>query len=365
MSNLRRFKEALLNGATVEAAAEESVVWKKDSKPPDYTPMAQASEAAARISADLGRERLAFERDVYKDNKPVIQGIAKTQMAMLDEQSRQGADYYDYQIDTFRPVERGLVADAQEFNTEAYRDRLASQAAADAGRAFGTTRAANERAMASMGVNPNSGKYQAIAAQSNLGLAAQRASAMTSARERAEDMGWARRMDVTGLGRNLPGASTAAYTSANQAGNSGAANYRQPGVDMGAGMGAAHGTMMEGQKMKIQGLSSVLDAQTQWAISDAKNNSGMLGTALGAGARLGAAWLGSDRRLKENIVQVGYDDTLDLNVYEFNYIGEDGKRYRGVMADEVEEQYPTAVTRDDNGYALVDYAALGIEMVEV
>jgi len=359
--SLRRFNESLQNGATIQAAAVESDLWiDKGSDPPDYTPVAQASEEAARIAAELGREQLAFAREQYEDSKPVLEDIAEAQQAAMGQQLTQAEDYYDYQTETFRPLERGLVADAESFNTDAYRERVARQAAADAGRAFGVTRAANERAMASMGVNPNSGKYQAIASQAGLGLAAQRAAAMTGARERATDVGWAKRLDAAGLGRNLPGASTAAYTSATGAGNSAGANLQQPGAAMQGAMQGAHSTMMDGQQMKVQGLSNVLNAQTQWAVADARNGSEFLGTALGAGVGFI-----SDRRLKTDIVQVGYDASLGLNIYEFNYVGEPDKRYRGVMADEVEELYPTAVMHDEHGYASVDYAALGITMVEV
>jgi hypothetical protein len=361
--SIKRFFEAVQTGASVHEAADSSVLWKKNSSPPDYGPLAQASKEAAQIMADLGRDQMHFAEKQYNEAKPYLTAIADTQKSMMDEQLRQGQDYYNYQVETFRPVEQGLVADAQEFNTQAYQDRMSRQAALDANRAFGVTRAANERAMASMGVNPNSGKYQALAQQAQLGLAAQRAGAMTNARERATDMGWARRMDVTGLGRNLPGASTAAYGSAAGAGNAAGANFQQPGAAMQGAMQGAHGTIGQGQQMKVQGLSNVLNAQTQYAVASQNNSSEVFGTVAGGLMQWGMA---SDRRLKEHIVLVGRDDTLDLNIYEFTYRDDpQARRFRGVMADEVEVLYPTAVRRDEDGYARVDYTALGIEMVEV
>jgi len=360
--SLRRFNEALQNGATLGAAADASVLWKKDSSPPDYTPVARASEEAARIAAELGREQLDFTKLQYEEAKPYLTDIADAQKEAMGQQLSQAEDYYDYQTSTFRPLEQGLVADAERFNTEAYRERMARQAAADAGKAFGITRQSNERAMSSMGVNPNSGKYQAMAQQSGLGLSAQRAGAMTSARERAEDMGWAKRLDAAGLGRNLPGASTAAYGSATSAGNASGANFQQPGATYLSGMQGAHGTIMDGQQMKVQGLGNVLDAQTRWAMNDANNSSEMFGSVVGGGLTLLAR---SDRRLKENIEQVGYDGALDLNIYEFNYLADPSRRYRGVMADEVEINYPEAVVYGEDGYAKVNYAIIGLEMVEV
>ena len=131
----------------------------KGAPPPDYTPLAEASAEAARIQAGLGREQLAFAREQYDRSAPILEGIANQQMAAQSEQMAQARDYYNYQRDTYRPLERGIVADAQRFNTEAYRNQVASQAAADSGVAFGISQQQNQRAMAAMGANPNSGQF--------------------------------------------------------------------------------------------------------------------------------------------------------------------------------------------------------------
>jgi hypothetical protein len=83
----------------------------------------------------------------------------------------------------------------------------------------------------------------ALQAQGNLGLAAQRANAMTGARTQAEQLGFARRLDVTGLGRNLASASTAAYQGATGAGTAGMNTAMAPGNQYQQGLGAAGQTM--------------------------------------------------------------------------------------------------------------------------
>jgi len=72
-----------------------------------------------------------------------------------------------------------------------------------------------------------------------------------------------------------------------------------------------------------------------------------------------AAAAGSDYRLKENIKQVGNKNGYKL--YDFNYKGDD-TRYRGVMAQDVMEITPEAVTVMGNGYYGVYYNKLGLEM---
>lgn len=333
----------------------------KSAPAPDYGPLAQASKEAAEVQAGLGREQLAFARQQYAELSPVLRGIAAQQQAAQQEQMRQAQEYYDYQMQTYRPLEQGLVRQAQEFNTEAYRNQLAAQAAADAGRAFGATTQANQRAMASMGVNPNSGRFAGLQNQSNVALAAQRAAAMTGTRNQAQQMGYARQLDVAGLGRNLAGASTAAYGGAVGAGNAANAGYQSAGNQLMTGLRGGAATIGSGQQMQIQGYGNILNAQTSYA--NAMNQSGLDVGGLMQGAA--ALYTASDRRVKENIEQVGTHYRTGLPIYEFNYTHIPDRRFRGVMAQDVEETYPEAVVEFHDGIKGVNYDMLGMEMVEV
>jgi len=257
---------------------------KKGNDAPDYTPLANASNAAADKMSALGQEQLAFSKQQYAENAPLMKDIATKQGLMMDQQMAQGKDYYDYNKATFRPLEQGMVTDAQAFDTDAYRNILATKAAADAGLAFGRTRQANERAMASMGVNPNSARFQGIGSQAALGQAGARAGAMTGARERAHQLGYARKFDAAGLGRGLAGASTAAYGSASGAGGQAAGTYGMAGQQHMAGMAQGAGTIGSGLNMQVSGLSNVLNNQTKMAISNQENSIlGGVGALAGAG----------------------------------------------------------------------------------
>jgi hypothetical protein len=343
----------------------------KGAPPPDYTPLAEASAEAARIQAGLGREQLAFAREQYDRSAPILEGIANQQMAAQSEQMAQARDYYNYQRDTYRPLERGIVADAQRFNTEAYRNQVASQAAADSGVAFGISQQQNQRAMAAMGANPNSGRFAGMQNATGLQQAALRANAMTGARNQAQQMGYARKLDAAGLGRGLAGASIAAYGGANQAGSMAGGNAQSAGMNYMAGMGQGANTIAGGQKMQLSGLSSVLNSQTQSYINTQDSFMGDLGAVLGGAGALakggGFAAL-SDRRTKENIVEVGVDQRTALPLYEFNYkdeFGDPSVTYLGVMADDVELSYPDAVYTTESGFKAVRYDLLGIELKEL
>ena len=76
----------------------------------------------------------------------------------------------------------------------------------------------------------------------------------------------------------------------------------------------------------------------------------------GIGA-LGSLFTKSDVRVKVGIVPVGFE--RGHVIYEFGYRGASG-RWRGVMAQEVIEKDPRAVTIDRDGLFSVDYARIGI-----
>ena len=314
---------------------------KSSPPPPDYTGM----EA-------LGREQLAFSRQQYAEMAPLAQRVAAQQMAAQDQQMAQAQNYFDYQQQTFRPVEQGLVRDAERFSTEGFREQQARDAAAATGRAFGVMQDAAGRAAASRGVNPNSGAGMALQSQNMLGLSAQRANAMTGARNQAEQMGFARRMDVTGLGRNLAGASTAAYGGATGAGTAGINTSMAPGSQQMQGFGQAGQTMGN----VASGQASIYNT----AQSKADPFATIIGTGLGI-----YAGRGSDIRLKQNIERVGFDERTQLPIYEFEYKANPGERFRGVMAHEAEVNFPEAVITRADGYKAVFYERLGMQMVKV
>jgi hypothetical protein len=315
---------------------------KSSPPPPDYSGM----EA-------LGREQLDFSKQQYADMKPIAERIANQQLASQEQQMKQAQEYYDYQQKTFRPVEQGLVTQAQEYDTEANRERLASQAAADTARAFGTAEGMTSRNLARRGVGPGSGNAMAMQNQNALALASSRAGAMTGARNQAEQIGYARKLDAVGLGRGLAGASTAAYGAATGAGTAGLNSSMAPG-----------GQYMQGLNQAGQTYGAMLNSQTS------AYNAGMAQQGLDVGGLLGGAAkaytaFGSDVRLKQNIKRVGTDERTQLPIYEFEYKATPGERFRGVMAHEVEVNFPDAVITRADGYKAVFYERLGMQMVEI
>lgn len=77
--------------------------------PPDYTPVANASAAAAETSAQLGREQLAEAKRQYENNIAVSKPVVDAQLQVMRQGLSQGNDYYNYQ-QNFRPLEQAMLA---------------------------------------------------------------------------------------------------------------------------------------------------------------------------------------------------------------------------------------------------------------
>jgi hypothetical protein len=237
------------------------------------------------MMTDIAQQQLDESRRQYNDIAPYLQGIATTQQDLMQQNIEQGNDYYQNWRENYLPIEQSLVSDVAEYNTDAAKERMASEAGADVQKAATAENAATNRAMAAMGVNPNSGRYRALRGQNQLTTAARRAGAMTGARNRAEDIGYAKKLDVAGLGRGMTGASQGAYGTALGAGNSSGANYASPSNIILSGTNAAANSIGNAATINQYGANSILGSQSQQAASD-YGMGDYLGTAL-------AAWAGS------------------------------------------------------------------------
>lgn len=208
---------------------------------------AASNTEVANIQAQSAREYLDFQKQQYADLKPLAEGISQAQMDVMRQQIRiadQNEDrartYFDYEQQTFRPAEERLVRDAEAFDTEERREQLARQGIADVASAYERQRQQAFDTLSRYGINPNSARFAAINAQLSQGEAADRAGVATRSREQAEQLGFARRLDTTALGRNLATNSSTAFGVATTAGNS-AVNSGNSAFDSAAAPGGMMG----------------------------------------------------------------------------------------------------------------------------
>ncbi len=256
-----------------------------------------------------------------------------------------------------------LVQDAKGFNAESRGNELAGKAMGDVAQSFANADAQQTRSLARMGVNPSSGKALALGNQMATAKALGMAAAGTNARARARTEGFALTDRATNALSGFPAMSMQATQSGAGFGASGTTIANQGLAGMNSGFGAA-GTMAGQMGQNAANMYGAMGSYKNGA-DNAAANANPMGALLGAGAQLGAAYIKSDPRLKQNIELVGRDERTGLNLYEFAYKDMPHERWRGVMADEVLQVMPSAVHTNEEGFMSVDYGALGIEMTQV
>lgn len=225
-----------------------------------------ATNAASNVASQelaLSKETLDFYKQQYADQKPLQERAANTAFQVADAQLASqkqndaiSKDYWDYQKNTFRPLEAGIVSDAQNYDTAARRDEKAAGAVADVGMQAEMARQAQTRTMQRMGVNPGSGKMIAMQSQMGLSEAASKAGAANQARDSVELQGYARKMDAANLGRGLASSQATSAGVALNAGNSAVGNAGQPLTQA----QNTTGVMGQGYSTALQGMGSASNA---------------------------------------------------------------------------------------------------------
>lgn len=330
---------------------------------------------AQQEMAKISREYLEnWKTEVW----PEMKAQAEKQEARADEQfaidkemqqkQMALADLSTAEFKRNAPSREAIYKEAETYNTAENKERIAAEAIGDVKQSFGIQQQDQERKMQSYGINPTSGQFTGMRNANSVLQAATESAAATRARNAAEQLGWAKKMDAIALSQGQFG---------NQATSTGLAlNAGSTGFGMGqqsfANAGAMGNSMAQATSTANQGWNSVgtlgvqkynadvnaYEARTKAAAQESAGMGSMVGSLAGTAAKL---YLGSDIRTKENIVPVG-KTAAGHTIYEYEYKPEfkDRKyfghgKFRGVMAHEV-EHIPGAVFTTEDGYKVVDYS---------
>jgi hypothetical protein len=312
--------------------------------PPDTSGMNQAAVQQAQIS----KEQLDWAKQIYAESAPDRAEASARGREMSDlqlEQTRKQIaitdDYNEYNQSTFRPLEKSIVADAQNYDTAERRNAARTDAVADVEANLAVSRGITNRTLERRGVNPASGAYATTQGAMELGGAAAKAGAANTAVKNVELQGYARKMDAAGLGRNLATNQATSAGIALNSGNSAVTNGQVP-LNV-AGQGAA--LLNAGYAGAQQGLFGAGQTFGKLAEIDMKanDNSAMLG-ALGSVA--GAYVAKSDVNAKNDIQPVNPDEALEAVektpvsnwAYKNGAVpGDTGEKHTGPMAQDVQK----------------------------
>jgi hypothetical protein len=311
----------------------------------------------AMKEATLKQEVRADEQFAL-DKEMQLKQIAASDIAMKEYQEKG------------TPLREALYKEAAAAGGKEDIAKQAALAVGDVKSQFGLQADQASRQMKAYGIDPTSGKFQSQARTAGIMEAATTAAAATKARDAAQQLGWAKKMDAAALAQGQFGnqaSSTGLALQAGQqalgAGQTTVGNYGA----LGSSMGQAYGGTMQGWgqvgQLGVQKYNADVNAYSAQQQANAAGSAG-LGSAIGGLAGIGMkyalggapALMGSDVRIKENIKYEG-QTPAGVNMYSFEYKAEHKDkhgygRYIGVMAQEV----PEAAVMGEDGYLLVDYS---------
>lgn len=170
-------------------------------------------------------------------------------------------------------------------------DEAAGKAIADA--RVGTTQQMNQLLRQGMRYGMGAEKLASNGGALALAGAQSQVAGANAGRTQAKQLAFAKKLDVAGLYKGLPGASTAAYGVATNAGNSAVGNQNATSAQFMNGMAQGNNTIMAGKQMQISGLGSVLGSQTSSANAAAAGGGGSdnTGAIIGGVASIAAAFI--------------------------------------------------------------------------
>lgn len=310
--------------------------------------------ATSREMLEMSREDREFAREQYEDQlaeveriRPIFDALAQGQISQtnlsMDITRGQWGDYQE----TFRPIERRVAEEAMAAGSEGEQELAAGRAGVDVQRGLDMQREISGREMASMGVNPNSGRWAGMGRSQEIMGAAVRAGSETQARAGERLRGEAMRSAAAAMGRGMTGT---ALTGVQISGNAAASAAGMAGA--GANARGAVGQTYLGNNASIvgqMGTAADVNASAAGIMNDLYGNrvaayqaqqqsSSGMGSALGT---IGGMMMMSDEDAKEDKEPISEDDAREaidnMRIEKWRYkkeVGLDRREHIGTYAQD-------------------------------
>ncbi|MFM0170607.1 hypothetical protein PQR33_14915 [Paraburkholderia sediminicola] len=254
--------------------------------------------AAAAQEAQTGADWLNFAKDQFADSQTrqdasdaLTEQVTDAQLETMDNNNAWAKQQQDRQTSVFQPLQDEYVQQAKDYGSQANQDKQATQARADVMNSAATTNAASARSMASMGINPNSGRWAGTQRAQDLSTAVTAAGAQNTARQAVRDKALDLTANAINIGNGVAANTATAYGLGTSAGNSAAGNQLAADASQRANVaavGQGYGGAMSGYAGQAGTLNSQYNSQIQaWGLGQ------QAGSASSAGIGNLAGMLGS------------------------------------------------------------------------
>lgn len=189
--------------------------------------------SAISTNQGLAAEQAAFTRDQWAEQMaylakidPAFGEYMKSNLGNLGAIDKQNAEQFSDYSTLYRPVQQAYIDDVMRAGSQTAQGEAAATAGAGVQKQIDMQREIDARAMASMGVSPESGRYGDRTSMV-LGAAA-RAGAENAARMSERDRGTTLKAQATGLGLNLANTAQQGVQVSNQTAGTGASVAQVP-----------------------------------------------------------------------------------------------------------------------------------------
>ena len=255
---------------------------------------------AALKNAQVGEDWLKFAEEQFKVSNERQVGQDKlanevTQQQLDSSKQAQGwatADRDRYET-VFRPMQDQFIDEANSWDSAERQSARAAEAKADVMNNSALARQASERNMASMGVDPTSGRYAGVTRAGDQATALSAAGAENNARSTVRKEGVAMRADAINMGNGL---AVNPATSLGLSSSTGSAAYGTTAANnaQAAGLGGIMGQGYQGAMSGNSSMAGILNQQygnqlNAWQAQNAANSAsssslwGGIGSAAGMG----------------------------------------------------------------------------------
>ena len=222
---------------------------------------------AALKNAELGEDWLKFAEEQFKVSNERQVGQDKlanevTQQQLDSSKQAQGwatADRNRYET-VFRPMQDQFIDEANSWDSTERQSARAAEAKADVMNNSALARQASERNMASMGVDPTSGRYAGVTRAGDQATALSAAGAENNARSTVRKEGVAMRADAINMGSGL---AVNPATSLGLSSSTGSAAYGTTAANnaQAAGLGSIMGQGYQGAMSGYGNQANILNQQ--------------------------------------------------------------------------------------------------------
>ena len=333
---------------------------------------------AALMQAKTGQQWLDFAKEQFAvgnkrqaDIDALTKQVTEAQLDSMTSSNKRADEMWKRYLEVFQPAQDEYIKEASNWASAKRQAEVAAEAKADVMANAAAAQGQNQRAMASMGVSPTSGRYAGIdrANATNTALAA--AGAQNQARNQVRTQGLALKEGIANMGQGATSTSAQqvglGLNSGNSAvGNIGAANAQWQGNNqiMGQGFQGA----MAGYAGQANTLNNLYGNQLNaWSAQQQANSASAAGLMSGLGSLVGsgaALYAMSSKDVKEDKRPVeGALEALEkMPVEQWKY--KDGVADGGEHIGPYAEDFQAATGKGD-GQSIPLQDAIGVTMKAV